>query len=40
MKKVTKGSGNVFRDLGLPDADELDKQAKGERLASANKQES
>ncbi len=28
MKLVTKGSGNVFRDLGLPDADIL--QAKSD----------
>ena len=28
MKLVTKGSGNVFRDLGLPDADVL--QAKSD----------
>lgn len=28
MAKVTKGSGNVFRDLGLPDAEKLDKKAR------------
>lgn len=27
MKLVTKGSGNVFRDLGLPDADILQAKA-------------
>ena len=27
MNRVTKGSGNVFRDLGLPDADLLQAKA-------------
>ena len=27
MKKVTKGSGNVFADLGLPDAEDLQTRA-------------
>ena len=27
MKKITKGSGNVFADLGLPEAEDLQTRA-------------